>query len=481
MSLFFCFFCFTPCVVDAGLGKEWGQIRQYPGFKGGTMGDFLLIASPQDDDDGIAALFSLYGASSTSVSAYLVRKTCLLQNCVGYHFRYPFLSLVPLFLRSCHVPSLSTLTKSGKHADVGSSLPRPGTELSSPKKEKDKSLNGSLSTILLLGLLVLILFSLSVLLQLNTLSPVAQHLIAKHGHPTRVSLSSLRDLTATSSTYNPPSPLSPRSPASEISELSDTVILSRSTSRPIPIPKPPSSPYDSDLPVTPLTGRFEKDYFPQSDQSKSWRNRESVSRLDSDRYHRSSYRRPSSRMRSDSSSFYSPAMSPSMSPSTRSASPQPTRSRPHNSAKSVPAFHLGSLPRFHPAVYQPSNNSQSLAAQPPSPRHSRQQSYWTSSSSRDTLRQYRELVESVTLSRAPSRPLSPSPSAPRLDPLRSPGPVTPLALEETSGYLTIGATSSDFSSSDSQSSSAAPDLVEKLIAREVDRARQKSRKSSKNW
>ncbi|KAJ8189163.1 hypothetical protein LV164_004103 [Aspergillus fumigatus] len=308
-----------------------------------------------------------------------------------------------------------------------------------------------------------------------------ESLIAKHGHPIRVSLSSLRDLTATSSTYSPPSPLSPRSPASEISELSDTVILSRSTSRPIPIPKPPSSPYDSDLPVTPLTGRFEKDYFPQSGQSKSWRNRESVSRLDSDRYHRPSYHRPSTRMRSDSSSFYSPVMSPSMSPSTRSASPQPTRSRPHNSAKSVPAFHLGSLPRFHPAVYQPSNNSQSLTAQPPSPRHSRQQSYWTSSGSRDTLRQYGELVESATLSRAPSRPLSPSPSAPRLDPLRSPGPVTPLALEETGGYLTIGATSSDFSSSDSQSSSAAPDLVEKLIAREVERDRQKSRKSSKNW
>ncbi|KAF7176950.1 hypothetical protein CNMCM7691_004375 [Aspergillus felis] len=384
------------------------------------------------------------------------------------------------FLPCCHLPSLSTLTKLGKHADVGSSFPRPGTELSSPKKEKDKSLNGSLSTILLLGLLVLILFSLSVLLELNPLSPVAQHLIAKHGHPTRVSLSSLRDLTATSSTYNPPSPLCPRSPASEISELSDTLVLSRSTSRPIPIPKPPSSPYDSDLPVTPLTGRFEKDYFPQSDQHKSWKNRESVSRLDSDRYRRPAYHQPSSRMRSDSSSYYSPVMSPSMSPSTRSASPQPTRSRPHNSAKSVPAFHLGSLPRFHPAVYQPSNNSQSLAAQPPSPRHSRHQSHWTSSS-RDTLRQYRELVESVSLSKAPSRPLSPSPSAPRLDPLRSPGPVTPLALEETGGYLTIGATSSDFSSSDSQSSSAAPDLVEKLIAREAERARQKSRKSSKNW
>lgn len=97
------------------------------------------------------------------------------------------------------------------------------------------------------------------------------------------------------------------------------------------------------------------------------------------------------------------------------------------------------------------------------------------------MRQYRELVESVALAKGPSRPLSPSPSAPRLDPLRSPGPVTPLALEETGGYLTIGATSSDFSSADSQSSSPAPDLVEKLISREADRARQKSRKTSKGW
>jgi hypothetical protein len=62
----------------------------------------------------------------------------------------------------------------GKQADVGSSFPRSGTELSAPKKEKDKSLNGGLSTILLLGFLLLVLFSLSVLLQLNPFSPVAQ-------------------------------------------------------------------------------------------------------------------------------------------------------------------------------------------------------------------------------------------------------------------------------------------------------------------
>lgn len=38
VSLFFCFFSFTPCVVHAGLGKEWAQTRQYPGLKGDTMG-----------------------------------------------------------------------------------------------------------------------------------------------------------------------------------------------------------------------------------------------------------------------------------------------------------------------------------------------------------------------------------------------------------------------------------------------------------
>lgn len=79
--------------------------------------------------------------------------------------------------------------------------------------------------------------------------------------------------------------------------------------------------------------------------------------------------------------------------------------------------------------------------------------------------------------RTPPVPLSPGPSAPRLDPLRSPGPVTPLALEESGGYFGAGAKSSDVSRDKPQS--GGQDLVEMLIARESERARQKAKVSGK--
>ncbi|KAL4894397.1 hypothetical protein BDV59DRAFT_10940 [Aspergillus ambiguus] len=304
-----------------------------------------------------------------------------------------------------------------------------------------------------------------------------ESLIARHGHPTRVSLSSLDELTATSSTYNPPSPPGPFSPtASETSDPLDSGSrsrsLSRSVSRPIPIPKRSSIPHDPDVPVTPLTGRFDKGYY--------FAHREELFPPVRDSHggrqpHRRS--RPlSSRMRSDNSTFYSPVVSSSMSPTTtRPASPQPSRPRTQNTAKSVPAFHLGTLPRFHPAVYQSSGTSQNLSSQPPSPRQPRQNLYRTSSGSRDTVWHYRDLMDSVTIPKAPSRPLSPGPSAPRLDPLRSPGPVTPLALEEASGYLVTST-----SQSSDQHSGPAPDLIERLIARENDRIRQQAKKATKN-
>ncbi|THC88770.1 hypothetical protein EYZ11_011783 [Aspergillus tanneri] len=293
-------------------------------------------------------------------------------------------------------------------------------------------------------------------------------LIARHGHPTRVSLSSLEELTATCSTYNPPSPSS-SSPVSETADSLDALTLSRTVSRPIPIPKPSHHVLDNDLPVTPLTGRFDKGYyFAHRDQSPDrFRDRHNRRRTS-----RRSPRSSSTRMRSDSSTFYSPVMSPSMSPSGRS-SPQPTRARPQNTSKSAPTFHLGNLPRFHPAVYQPSTSSQNLPGQ---------QHIYRTSSSRDPVWQYRELVEGPTISKAPSRPLSPSPSAPRLDPLRSPGPVTPLALEDANSYLMSGAPASSdiMASRDHKHSDPTPDVVERLIARENERTRQKAKKNTKS-
>ena len=286
-------------------------------------------------------------------------------------------------------------------------------------------------------------------------------LISRHGYPTPVSLSSLRDLTSTTSTYNPPSPRSRRyrSDSPPIDAL-ESLSLSTSTTRPIPIPRRAVQVYDDDLPVTPLTGRFDKEDFLDDWEraSLSAKSRHVLPRPRSGRHGRHSS------MRSDHSPYYSPVASPTISP-RRPSSPQPSRSS-RTQAKSMPGFHLGTLPRFHPAVYQPSAPSQS--GQPPSPRQSRH-AYRTTSGSRDMKYQYRDLLDASGA----------SPSAPRLDPLRSPGPVTPLALE-SADYLAAGSKGAERVPREhtSQHSGPSPDLVEKLIAREKEKARQKSRKSA---
>ncbi|OGM47361.1 hypothetical protein ABOM_003819 [Aspergillus bombycis] len=302
-----------------------------------------------------------------------------------------------------------------------------------------------------------------------------ESLIARHGHPTRVSLSSLEELTATSSTYNPPSSASRSpSPLSDTTDSLETLSLSTSTSRPIPIPKPSFHTHQDDLPVTPLTGRFDKGYYFAHRDQAYFKTREKPTHRRSRPHAHCSSRSPAS-MRSDSSTFYSPVVSSSMSPSARPSSPQqPPRSRAQNPTKSVPAFHLNNLPRFHPAVY-----SAGSQGQPTSPRQLRPSAYRTTSGSRDAMWQYQELVEGVTLSKTPSRPLSPSPSAPRLDPLRSPGPVTPLALEEASGYLISGTSNASAFTSRDAHSGPAPDLIDRLIVREAERARQNTKKGTK--
>lgn len=271
-----------------------------------------------------------------------------------------------------------------------------------------------------------------------------ESLITKHGYPTPVSLSSLRDLTATSSTYTPPSPHSDIVPIDTLDSLAFS-----SPTRPIPIPRRET--YE-DLPVTPLTGRFNHTYFEdwerasQSAKCYSKSTPWNQSRLTS--------------MRSDTSPYCSPVASPLMSP-RRSNSPQASRdAQPQSKSKPAKTFHLGNLPRFHPAVYQSNGSSHPpsaqppLNAQPPSPRQSRQPNYRTGS--RDFIWQYRDLIEGT------------HPSAPRLDPLASPGPVTPLALE-ASDYLVHGSVSnaSDRTRDTAkQNAGPPPELVEKLIAQE---------------
>ncbi|KAJ5591259.1 hypothetical protein N7450_005231 [Penicillium hetheringtonii] len=313
-----------------------------------------------------------------------------------------------------------------------------------------------------------------------------ESLFLKHGYPTPVSLSSCRDLTATSSAYNPPSPSPSPSPRPHHTRLRprrrschrprysarrsgsdppidafDSLSLSSST-RPIPIPTRRGSIYEDDLPVTPLTGRFDKDsYFEDWERASISAKSRHFSPPQSSTHRPRGY----SRMRSDHSPFISPVGSPVMSP-RRPSSPQPSRSHPQNSAKSMPGFHLGNLPRFHPAVYQSSSSGHNGTGQPPSPRQSRHQpNYRPSSSSRDMKWQYRDLLEAS----------HESPEAPRLDPLRSPGPVTPLALE-ANDYLAAGSSTVDHRvprESGKQQSGPSPDLIDKLIARENEKARKR--------
>lgn len=179
------------------------------------------------------------------------------------------------------------------------------------------------------------------------------------------------------------------------------------------------------------------------------------------------------------------AQSTAIMPSTtsRSRSPQPTRqgASTHRSPKDQKVAHLSNLPRFHPAVYQSSNpvstSSQSNAPPSPSVQQPQQQqrpssqSYRVPSASREALRQYRELVASVALTPRSNPPtIYTKPSTPQLDPLGSPGPVTPLALEDSDNYLVAGEMqTSNGTPFLSEGSGPSPELVEKLIQRESER------------
>ncbi|OAL69224.1 hypothetical protein A7D00_6686 [Trichophyton violaceum] len=185
-----------------------------------------------------------------------------------------------------------------------------------------------------------------------------------------------------------------------------------------------------------------------------------------------------------------------------SASPSSSRAR-HAASLSTPSFRLENLPRFHPAVYQSTTTGSSTASAaafdfdgtatsshmyshyPHHPQTYRPSSAsavisspaasssTASSSSRDALRQYRELVAGMALSSRASAQSSTfsKPSKPRLEPLGSPGPVTPLALEEEGeGYLSAGAM--DILAVDGQGHAGIrerTELLDQLIMREQDR------------
>ncbi|CRG86003.1 hypothetical protein PISL3812_03006 [Talaromyces islandicus] len=267
-------------------------------------------------------------------------------------------------------------------------------------------------------------------------------LIKKHGPPTPVSsTSSLRRLTSTSpisTSFLPPtSPDTP--PASPTSVDVESPYVSTAGSQPIPIPRNPTRSLE-DLPLTPLTGRFDHGLYLSERPSKSLQSTRTRHSRD-DKPARKKKTRPAEPPVSSSTPAATTARSPrskrmphSQGPSL-TMSPQSGQASPKQSPKDSPMY-LGNLPRFHPAAYQSPNSPSNTPLSPTTNNQQRSFAYRVSSSgSRDALRQYRELVAaSVSLSRnAPSGRAEIS--APRLDPLGSPGPVTPLALEDADSYV----------------------------------------------
>ncbi|KAJ4305729.1 hypothetical protein N0V90_001260 [Kalmusia sp. IMI 367209] len=147
------------------------------------------------------------------------------------------------------------------------------------------------------------------------------------------------------------------------------------------------------------------------------------------------------------------------------AIPSQARRRPplahmRQSSSTAASLRLPSLPRFHPANFASSQGSSAAGTpatnpsspQPPlSPRtHQKQYS--------DIQRQMYLYQQQLMANAARQARGTVKPTSPKLIPLDSPGPVTPMELEGADGYLTAGMTTND-----------AAAHVEKLIREEASR------------
>lgn len=128
------------------------------------------------------------------------------------------------------------------------------------------------------------------------------------------------------------------------------------------------------------------------------------------------------------------------------------------------SLHLPSLPRFHPANFPSAHNStqstpdgtsSTSSPQPPMSPRSHQRMY------NDVQKQLYFNQRETLSARVTSPSQAGKPVSPRLHPLGSPGPVTPLELEGKGGYLVGGARSSP------NDTTSPEELVEKLIRQET--------------
>ena len=163
-----------------------------------------------------------------------------------------------------------------------------------------------------------------------------------------------------------------------------------------------------------------------------------------------------------------PPVSPPVRPSSSQKPRQPV-------VKPTPNLRLNPLPRFHPANFESPpgakptrRNPHSGAATP----HHRQYS-----DAQHKIQQYQRDIVAASAARAASLPISPTaiakPNAPRLDPLGSPGPVTPLKLEPSDDYIGGAALGSPGPKPD-----RGRELVQRLVDKENERRRYSRRSES---
>lgn len=140
-------------------------------------------------------------------------------------------------------------------------------------------------------------------------------------------------------------------------------------------------------------------------------------------------------------------------PHSRSNSNQQQQQRGSRSLR------LPSLPRFHPANFPsansslqttPDGNSHSSSPQPPMSPRAYQRIY--NDAQKQLFFNQREMFSSAG-----------KPTSPRLQPLGSPGPVTPLELERDEGYLVAGARNLN------HKAATPSDVADKMVKAEVAR------------
>ncbi|KAI9813469.1 MAG: hypothetical protein M1827_004145 [Pycnora praestabilis] len=248
-----------------------------------------------------------------------------------------------------------------------------------------------------------------------------------------------------------------------------------SVSIPSPISIPTSTVHhrNTSTNTTPLTAREEKGghYFPFHEDSPTPPPRFEIAPDDHDQEPRRRKTRPKLKMHNDrfsgsyrSSSPLSPTMSNSMLP------PPSPIVKPRNN---TPGLRLPTLPRFHPANFQAASSSSTDTptsdSQPSlqsANQHGHQRHY--SGAQRQLHMHQRELIANATRGRGAAMTGGVKPTSPKLLPLGSPGPVTPLMLEEEGGYLIAGAGSQG---GNVLGEAGRRELVERMIHEEDQRRR----------